>query len=193
MKQEERKKTTINKILSAAIECFEEKGFENTPIEDICERAGITKGGFYHHFANKQELFLKMLDAWINKVSANADLEGLPSGDVYQTMLEIPRKLGPVFEETKSQLPLFLEIYLRGIKDPELNKVMIKAMNMFMAFFEGIIEEGLKKKAITDSDPKELPRILFALTIGLMMQGLMDPKGADWNDLAKKSIKKLLR
>jgi len=193
LKQEERKKTTINKILSAAIECFEEKGFENTPIEDICERAGITKGGFYHHFANKQELFLKMLDAWINKVSANADLEGLPSGDVYQTMLEIPRKLGPVFEETKSQLPLFLEIYLRGIKDPELNKVMIKAMNMFMAFFEGIIEEGLKKKAITDSDPKELPRILFALTIGLMMQGLMDPKGADWNDLAKKSIKKLLR
>lgn len=193
MRQEDRKRSTIKKIISAAIDCFEEKGFENTVIEDICEKAGITKGGFYHHFENKQDLFLKILDAWIKEVSAKADLKELQSGDIYQTILNIPRKLGPVFEETKSQLPLFLEIYLRGIKDPELNKVMLKAMDMFMDFFEDIIEEGIKSKAITGVRPEELSKILFALTLGLMMQGLMDPEGADWNDLATKSIKKLLQ
>lgn len=189
MRQEERKRTTINNILEAAIECFEEKGYENTLIEDICAKAGITKGGFYHHFENKQDLFLRMLDGWIKKVAAKADLNKLRTDDIYSVMLSIPKKLDPVFKETKSQLPLFLEIYLRGIKDPGLNKVIIKAMGMFMDFFESIIDEGIKKGLIEDIDPKDLSKILFALTLGLMMQGLMDPEGGDWTEIAIKGLK----
>jgi len=32
------------------------RGFNATTVDDICEAAGVTKGGFFHYFKNKEEL-----------------------------------------------------------------------------------------------------------------------------------------
>jgi len=193
MKQEERKKNTINNILKAAAECFEKKGYENTLVIDICKRAGITKGGFYHHFKSKQDLFLRLLNDWIKKVSNRISLSEFKSDDLYQVLIDIPKKLQPAFEENKSQLPLFLEIYLKAIKDKRLKKVVLKSMSMYMGFFGYIISECIKRGAIKKVNPDDVSKILFALTIGLLMQGLMDPNGTDWGELATKSLILLLK
>ena len=193
MKQEERKKNTISSILKAATECFEKKGYENTLVTDICRRAGITKGGFYHHFKSKQDLFLKLLDDWIKKVSGRINISGFESDDLYQVLIDIPKKLQPVFEENESQLPLFLEIYLKAIKDYKLKKVLLKSMNMYMVFFGHIIDECIKKGLIKKVKTEDVSKILFALTIGLLMQGLMDPDETDWGELATKSLVMLLK
>ncbi len=193
MKQKERKKSTINNILKAATDCFEKKGYENTLVEDICRKAGITKGGFYHHFKSKQDLFLRLLNDWIKKISTQIDISEFESGDIYKVLISIPKKLQPAFEETKSQLPLFLEIYLKAIKDHRLKKVVLKSMNMYMEFFSHIINECIKKGVVKKVNPDEVSKILFALTLGLLMQGLMDPEGTDWGDLATKSLILLLK
>lgn len=49
-------KDTRSIILQTAIALFKEKGYENTSVIDICDKCGITKGTFYYHFANKDEL-----------------------------------------------------------------------------------------------------------------------------------------
>ena len=193
MKQKERKRNTINNILKAATECFEKEGYENTLVIDICRRAGITKGGFYHHFKSKQDLFLKLLDNWIKRVSGQINLSEFKSDNIYQVLINIPKKLQPAFEEAKSQLPLFLEIYLKAIKDRRLKKVVLKSINMYMEFFGYIINECIKKGVVKKVNPDEVSKILFALTIGLLMQGLMDPDGTDWGDLATKSLVLLLK
>ena len=193
MKQKERKKTTINKILKAATDCFEKKGYQDTLVDDICRKAGITKGGFYHHFKSKQDLFLRLLNDWIMKVSTRVDISEFESDDIYNVLISIPKKLQPAFEETKSQLPLFLEIYLKAIKDRRLKRVVLKSMNLYMDFFSYIINECMKRKVIKKVNPEEVSKILFALTIGLLMQGLMNPEGTDWGDLATKSLILLLK
>ncbi|HEY4662122.1 MAG TPA: TetR/AcrR family transcriptional regulator [Candidatus Humimicrobiaceae bacterium] len=193
MKQEERKRHTISNILKAATECFEKKGYENTLVTDICRKAGITKGGFYHHFKSKQDLFLKLLDDWIKKVSVRINISEFESDDLYQALISIPKKLQPVFEENKSLLPLFLEIYLKSIKDRRLKKVVLKSMSMYMDFFGYIINVSIKKGVIKKVNPDDVSKILFALTIGLLMQGLMDPDATDWGELATKSLVMLLK
>jgi len=193
MKQKERKKSTINKILKSATDCFEKKGYQNTLVDDICRKAGITKGGFYHHFKSKQDLFLRLLNDWIIKVSTRVDISEFESDDIYNVLISIPKKLQPAFEETKSQLPLFLEIYLKAIKDRRLKRVVLKSMNLYMDFFSYIINECMKRGVIKKVNPEEVSKILFALTIGLLMQGLMDPEGTDWGDLATKSLILLLK
>ena len=193
MKQKERKKVTVDKILKAATDCFEKKGYQYTLVDDICRKAGITKGGFYHHFKSKQDLFLRLLNDWIIKVSTRIDISEFESDDIYNVLISIPKKLQPAFEETKSQLPLFLEIYLKAIKDRRLKRVVLKSMNLYMDFFGYIINECMKKGVIKKVNPEEVSKILFALTIGLLMQGLMDPEGTDWGDLATKSLTLLLK
>jgi AcrR family transcriptional regulator len=44
-------------IIDAAIARFAEAGFAGTTIDDIAESARVTKGGVYHHFRDKAELF----------------------------------------------------------------------------------------------------------------------------------------
>lgn len=44
------------RILDAAIALFRTRGFENVTIDEVMGEAGLTRGGFYAHFANKDDL-----------------------------------------------------------------------------------------------------------------------------------------
>lgn len=43
-------------IITIATQLFSEKGFENTPISLVCEKAGVSKGLVFHHFKSKDGL-----------------------------------------------------------------------------------------------------------------------------------------
>jgi len=44
------------RLQEAALELFAERGFEQTTVEDIATRAGLTKRTFFRHFADKREV-----------------------------------------------------------------------------------------------------------------------------------------
>ncbi|WP_375175363.1 TetR/AcrR family transcriptional regulator [Pseudooceanicola sp.] len=44
-------------IIAAAAECFMERGYHATKVDDVAARLGATKGRIYHHYASKTELF----------------------------------------------------------------------------------------------------------------------------------------
>ncbi|GGO90699.1 TetR/AcrR family transcriptional regulator [Wenjunlia tyrosinilytica] len=55
--QRERSEATSGDLLDAARELFARDGYAATSLEAVCERAGVSKGGLYHHFRNKEDLF----------------------------------------------------------------------------------------------------------------------------------------
>jgi len=55
--QAERRASTRAALLDAARSLFADKGFAATGREEIVERAGVTRGAMYHHFASKEALF----------------------------------------------------------------------------------------------------------------------------------------
>lgn len=55
-RQAERADATRRRLLSAARALFAERGYDATPVEEILARTGLSKGAFYHHFADKREL-----------------------------------------------------------------------------------------------------------------------------------------
>lgn len=52
------------KLLDAALSVIREKGYAATRVEDVCTRAGVTKGSFFHHFDSKEELAVSAADYW---------------------------------------------------------------------------------------------------------------------------------
>ncbi len=75
--QEERKQkaeTTRRDILDAAADLARERGFEQMSVRDVCARAGVTTGAFYHHFSSKEELVTQgftTLDDYLEKEMAD--------------------------------------------------------------------------------------------------------------------------
>lgn len=56
MKQTLKSKETKEKIFQAAKEIIQKSGYENLSIKNICEKAGVSNGSFYHHFKTKDDL-----------------------------------------------------------------------------------------------------------------------------------------
>ena len=57
MRKAEQSAATRAALLQIARDLFAERGYADTPIEEICQRAAMTRGALYHHFRDKQEMF----------------------------------------------------------------------------------------------------------------------------------------
>ena len=57
LSKEERRK----QIKEIALKLFVDRGYSKTTMDDIIQAVGISKGGVYHHFSNKEEIFLELL------------------------------------------------------------------------------------------------------------------------------------
>jgi AcrR family transcriptional regulator len=51
---------TRERILNCAVDLFAQQGYDATSVTQVIERAGLTKGGFYHHFASKDALLYEV-------------------------------------------------------------------------------------------------------------------------------------
>lgn len=56
MTTKEPKEKRIEQILDAAVSEFLDRGYEGTSMQSIARRAGLTKGGVYHHFSGKDQI-----------------------------------------------------------------------------------------------------------------------------------------
>ncbi|BAK99800.1 putative TetR family transcriptional regulator [Oscillibacter valericigenes Sjm18-20] len=59
---------TKEKIYDAALILFEKHGFESVSVDSIVEKAGVSKGGFYVHFASKDALMTEMINGYVGKL-----------------------------------------------------------------------------------------------------------------------------
>jgi TetR/AcrR family transcriptional regulator, transcriptional repressor for nem operon len=53
-----------SKLLDAAISIIREKGYAATSVDELCARAGVTKGAFFHHFPTKGSLAVTAANHW---------------------------------------------------------------------------------------------------------------------------------
>lgn len=61
------KAKTRQRIIDAAATVFRRKGFEGGSVDDVMREAGLTAGGFYAHFASKEQLFVQTLIETLKK------------------------------------------------------------------------------------------------------------------------------
>jgi AcrR family transcriptional regulator len=58
----ERGRATRERLVAVGRELFGARGYEATSIDAVMDRAGVTRGGLYHHFDSKQALFDAILE-----------------------------------------------------------------------------------------------------------------------------------
>jgi AcrR family transcriptional regulator len=60
--QIERSERSRSAILEAALELFSHRGYGATSMRDIAGKSGVSTGSVYHHFADKEAIFLALLE-----------------------------------------------------------------------------------------------------------------------------------
>jgi AcrR family transcriptional regulator len=75
----EHKQRTRAKILDSARVLFNHRGFEQVSIDDVMKGAGLTRGGFYKHFASKDELYAAVVRSFTTCNPFRKRLESSPA------------------------------------------------------------------------------------------------------------------
>ena len=67
---------TKQKILDVSLKLFMQLGFENTYMDDIAQKVGITKPAVYYYFKDKQDLFEAAAEQFLNQMAQMMSPEG---------------------------------------------------------------------------------------------------------------------
>ena len=68
-------KDTKTLLIEKGAEIIYIQGFNNTGINDILKAAGIPKGSFYHHFENKEDFGIQLIDHFLIRFLVGADAQ----------------------------------------------------------------------------------------------------------------------
>jgi TetR/AcrR family transcriptional regulator, cholesterol catabolism regulator len=60
-------------LMEAAMKLFEERGYHLTTLEAIVGEAGVTKGAFYYHFTDKEDILLQIQEDYIDNRLRNCE------------------------------------------------------------------------------------------------------------------------
>ena len=171
-----RRPITVTALLDAALELFAEQGYGATSIPDICARAGLTKGAFYSNFANKEALFLALLDRswarraeWIRRaMTAGGPLPGEAdrSGSVADPVVDRQWTLVSV------------EFSLHAIRRPAVARLLVEHERRVRAELAVLVTEALERAGRVPTVPvDELARMVVAVSEGNDLQVLTDAAG----------------
>ena len=63
-----RSKISVAKVLEVGLRLFSSQGFGATSMRQIATESGLSVGNVYHHFANKEEIFQRLIEQYWEKV-----------------------------------------------------------------------------------------------------------------------------
>ena len=67
-RRERKKEETKERIFNAAMKLFKSRGFAETTIDDITEKADVAKGTFFNYFPKKEEVLRYLSEQWLEEV-----------------------------------------------------------------------------------------------------------------------------
>lgn len=160
-----------DKIIYESLRLFSLKGFLSTSLHDILKAANTSKGGFYNHFASKEDLFFAVLEE-ARRIWREKNLAGLDRVD------------SPV-EKIKQLLENYKDRYLKDTDDfpggcvfvtlsvelddqrPHLAEALNEGFSGFKAMVERLLEEGKAAGELRqDVDTRSVTEMVFAGMLG---------------------------
>lgn len=187
---QQRSEETRTRITEAAIKLFSNRGYNKASVDDICAEAGISKGAFYHHFESKQTLFLSLLDGWLQTI--DSAIEASKDMTAPETFMKMTEAFPYIFETAGEGLPMFLEFWLQASRDQTIWEAGIAPYRRYHRYFTSLIKKGVEEGSFVDVDPELTSRMIVSTAMGLLLQSLLDPKGAKWERVARDSTSLLV-
>ncbi|MEY9858115.1 AcrR family transcriptional regulator [Catenulispora sp. GAS73] len=173
-----RRPQTLAKLLDAALEAFAENGFGGTRIEDVCERAGYTRGAFYSNFASKEELFFALFDRHAERVLERFEKQAAALGTGPLTLADIAAALAEFDEAERTWYLVTTEFTLSAIRDPEAAQRLAEhdaglRAEAVRLLGELLTRAGMRVRAGVELE--SLVRMLIAIREGALAQSYVEP------------------
>lgn len=123
-------------IMETAIELFAAKGIESTPIQQITEQCGISKGAFYLSFKSKDELIMSIIDYFMKNFTMKIDQAVTRCKNPVEKLYTYYLTSFEMMEQNADFTQVFIKEQLYSIDEALINK---------MTYYETFITKTLHR------------------------------------------------
>ncbi|MED0951726.1 TetR/AcrR family transcriptional regulator [Bacillus mobilis] len=151
---------TENNIFLVFLNLTKEKEIENITIEDICKKANISVGTFYHYFSSKEDIYQKLFQ----QIEQNLHVE-LESIDQHTTV----QKTISNFFQCIAEYTTKLELHINLLND--FNKrIFVYEPSLIYRTLNNFVYKGRTEKELTnDMTVEEITTYLFIIARGIIL------------------------
>ena len=178
--RESTKQATRLALIHAAMAEFAAKGFDAPSLDAICSRAGYTRGAFYVHFENRDDLVVAVMEhalhAFLDTVIASGDAEDDLETTVKRFIAIALRPVGDPGEtqDVHQQIfgPPFHQLLEASRRSPQIRGAFVEILQEAIGRVATAARAGLEVGRLrSDVAPEEMARILVLLALGIRTAG----------------------
>lgn len=159
-----------DKILTAAIKVFAQKGYVNTTMSDVAIHAKVGIGTLYNYFKNKDDMLLQCMKKTIEDEIMQIQDETELIKDPIDKLHEFFIKHGELIVN-KPYIAKFLVVELRQSESFYKRNPSYNPMQYYLDYVKGILRESMKIGRIRKADVD---------TLSYMIIGAMDMIFTQW-------------
>ena len=176
------------RILQAAVRRIAREGIDGVRIARIAMDAGVSSSLVHYHFDSREALLAEALEySYHHAADARIDTDEPASGSRaarLQTMIDQCLPTTPALEQ---DWVLWVELWLRAVRHPELRPVAEELYARLIAWFANEIEAGVSSGEFARCDPQEVADRTVALLDGFGIRVLIGD-GAVPLDRARRAV-----
>lgn len=178
-REKERRRNTI---IDAAENVIFSKGLEQATMEEIAEKAELSKGTLYLYFKNKQDLYIAICERGSNML--NKRFSKIITAD--HTGIELIRLMGETYLDFVHNHPDYYNAFMyyetlkntEELENSEMAQTCEENRREAMTYMIRALQIGMQDGTIDDSyDPKELAIVLWSCTRGITTMDHMRQTG----------------
>jgi AcrR family transcriptional regulator len=191
--QAERREETREEVLNAAARVFAERGFHATSLEAIAEEAGFSRGAVYYNFADKEQLFLELLDRRCAERAEDlravfADTDDDVETTSHQAQIAAQRALDAMTGDPEWRA-LYMEFLAHAARDAAFRRAFARRTAQMRGALEEVVVQRTRPIAdALDMEPKHLAVVIDALGTGLWANHMLHGSRAVPPDLFSKAL-----
>ncbi|MCP2202477.1 transcriptional regulator, TetR family [Lentzea flava] len=151
--------TVPERLIDAATSLFADKGYERVAVQEIVERAGVTKGAMYHYFGSKDDLLHEIYGRLLRMQTERLDKIAGGAGPITERLREA------AIDVIVTSVDNFdaAKVFFRSIDhlSAEKQKEVRAERRRYHEKFRGLIEEGQRDGTFRDDVPADLATHYF--------------------------------
>lgn len=155
-------KQAIENIITISAKLFAEKGYDKTSMQDIADAVGMSKGGIFHHFSSKEDIFNAVMERQFEQITETVkkwldEMHGLTAKEKLRGLIRRNLMDEKIIKESGNMISSAAEspqIILAFTQDN------VKKLAPIIA---DVIREGIEDRSISTAFPNECAEVLLLL------------------------------
>jgi AcrR family transcriptional regulator len=175
---------TKQRVLSAALEVFAERGYQAATVEEIAERAGMTKGAVYYWFRDKEDLATDLqAELWM-QIATEAQRVLDPDADAIDN-LKLAFRSYLLSLDDSAQARFFLRDCWAVASLDAANR---EQLEMGVGLVQQLVAGGIRRGDIVDVDAETFTRVLLGAFAEATLHVLTEGRSEQAIDVVERLI-----